>query len=261
MALKAIVDATEHAGLADHFKSEYVERDGKFFLDVTSVDGYELDNVAGLKTTLGKEMTTRKELEKTVVKFKDIDPQKAREALAKLEELEQIDPSKDIDKIANTKFEAAKSQLIKKHGEELDAEKGRSGKYRNKIEKLMVDNVATAAVANAKGSIELLLPHIQKSTRVVEDGDDFKVEVIDKDGNVRIGDSKGQPMTISELVAEMRNSDTFGRAFEGDGQTGTGKKPTNGAPTGGLKRSQMTPEQKREYAQKHGQEAFLKLPK
>lgn len=259
MALKAIIDKLDD--VAEGFRSEYVEKDGKFYLDVTAVDGFELDNVASLKTALGRERTAKSELEKQVIKFKDLDPDRAREALAKLEEFENIDPTKEADKIANTKFEAAKAQLLKKHGDELTSEQGKSKRYRTKIEQLMVDAVATGAIAEAKGSVELLLPHIQRFTRVAEDGDDFKVEVIDKDGSVRIGDSKGSPMSIKELVAEMRNSETFGRAFEGDGQTGTGKQKSNPSHNGTLKRSQMTAVQKREYQQKHGQEAYLKLPK
>lgn len=262
MALKAIITADERKALSAELQAEYVEhKDGMFKLDVTAVDGYELDDVAGLKSTLGKEIETRKKLQKDVVKFKDIDPDRAREALAKLEELEGLDPSKDVDKIANAKFEAAKVQLLKKHGEELEAERGKSAKYRSKIEKLLVDQVATSELAEAKGSTALLLPHIQRSTRVVEDGDDFKVEVVGADGNVRIGDAKGAPMTIAQLVAEMKASDTFGRAFDGEGTTGTGKKPaSSGTQSQKLYRSQMSPQQKREFQQKHGQKAFLELP-
>lgn len=262
MALKAILTSDEWNALGDGLKSEYKQEGDSYLLDVTPVNGYELSDVTGLKSTMGKEIEKRKALEKQVVKFKDIDPDRAREALAKLEELETLDPSKDVDKIANSKFEAAKAQLIRKHGEELEAERGKSSKYRTKIEKLLVDQVATAEIAAAKGSVDLLLPHIQRMTRVVEDGDDFRVEVVDKDGTVRIGDSKGSPMGIKDLVSELRNSEVFGRAFEGEGTTGTGKKSSvTGTPATGLKRSQMTPEQKREYQQKHGQEAFLKLPK
>lgn len=264
MALRAIVEKIED--VAEAVRGEYkpvkVGDKDVFILDVTPTDGYELDNVNALKTALGKERTNRERLERDVIKFKDIDPEKARDALTRLAELEAIDPTKEADKIANTKFEAAKAQLLAKHTQDMDAANAKSTKYRTKIDHLLIDSVAATAIAGAKGSIELLLPHIQRNTRVVEDGDDFKVEVIDKEGNVRIGDSKGQPMTIEDLVAEMRSSDTFGRAFEGDGQTGGGKRPGNGGggnPT--LKRSTMTAQQKADYQTKYGQAEFLKLPK
>lgn len=262
MALKAILTAEEHSSIGESFKSEYVEKDGKFYLDVAPVDGYALEDVGNLKTSLGKERTHREKLEKEVVKFKDLDPDRARAALAELEELKKIDPDKEADKIANAKFEAARSQLLTKHEKELADEQAKSTKYRNKIDELLRDQRATIELANQKGSIELLLPHIRSQTRVVEDGDDFKLEVIDSSGNVRIGNSKGEPMSLEDLILEMRNSDKFGRAFEGDGKSGSGKLPGTGhGGTPGLKRSQMSPAQKREFQQKHGQEAFLKLPK
>lgn len=264
MALKAIIEKIED--VPEGVRGEYKEQtagDGKkfFLLDVSPVNGYELDNVSSLKTALGAERTAKGKLEAQVVKFKDLDPDKARDALARLEELEKIDPTKEADKIANTKFEAAKTQLLKKHSDELEGERTKSSKYRSKIDRLMIDSVAKSAIADLKGSIDLLLPHVQSQTRVVEDGDDFKVEVVDKDGNVRIGDSKGQPMSIKDLITEMRNSDTFGRAFEGDGQTGGGKHRSNGGggnPT--LKRGSMTAKEKADYQREHGQAAFLKLP-
>ena len=45
------------------------------------------------------------------------------------------------------------------------------------------------------------------------DAGQFVVEVIDGDGNQRI-DAQGNPMTIPQLVDEMRASETFSRAFE-----------------------------------------------
>lgn len=262
MALKAIVTAEEHAALPEGLRGEYVERDGKFFADITPVDGYALEDVSGLKSTLGKKQTRLDQLEKEVVKYKDLDPDKARAALSELEELRKLDPDKEADKIANTKFEAAKSQLLTKHEKELSDERARAEKYRNKIDELLRDQRATVELAKHKGSIKLLLPHIRNHTRVVEEGDDFKLEVIDASGNIRIGNSKGEPMSLEDLILEMRNSEEYGRAFEGDGKSGSGKLPGTGhGGTPGLKRSQMTAQQKHEYQQKHGQAAFLKLPK
>lgn len=257
--LKAIVDSLD--GLSDDLKSAYEEKDGKFFLKVEPVDGYALEDVSGLKNTLSKEMTTRKNLEKIANKFKDLDPDYVANALKELDELKKIDPEKEVDRLVNTKLEAHKTQLVAKHEEELNSERAKSEKYRRKIEDLLRDQVATQHIAEMKGSVKLLLPHVRAFTRVVEENDDFRVEVIDQAGNVRIGDSKGSPMSIADLIREMRESEEFGRAFEGDGTSGTGKVPSGGGGTPSLRRSQMTPSQKREYQLKHGQAAYLKLPK
>lgn len=226
MSLKAVVEAIDV--VPEAVRSFYKEADGKFVLDVEPVDGFALEDVSGLKNTLGKEMTLRKKLEKDVVRFKDIDPDKAREALTKLEELSSLDPAKEADKIANTRFEAAKTQLLDKHKGEIEARDGKIGSLEKTIQSLLIDAAATAALADAKGSVELLLPHVQRSTRVRDAGDGkYVVEVIDKDGNARIGNAKGDPMTIGDLVQEMRKSEAFGRAFEGDGHNGSGTRPAN----------------------------------
>lgn len=250
MSLKAIVETIDV--VPEAARGFYKESEGKFVLDVESVDGFALEDVSGLKSTLGKEMTLRKKLEKDVLKFRDIDPDKAREAISKLEELGNVDPSKDADKIVSERLEAAKRQLLAKHGEELQTRDGRIGALTKTVEGLLIDQAATVALAEAKGSVELLLPHVQRHTRVREDANGkFVVEVVDKDGNARIGNAKGDPMTISDLVQEMRKSDAFGRAFDGSGASGSGTQPTNPGnpanPAGGVPKTWAectTPEQK-----------------
>lgn len=227
MALKAVLTSLDAAPEA--LREHYAEKDGKFYLSVDAVDGYALEDVTGLKSALGAERTKREQLEASVVKFKDLDPDKARAALTELEELKKIDPSKEADKIASSKFEAAKAQLLEKHGEEIGTREERIGKLTGAVDKLVRQAAATAAIAEAKGSIELLLPHVLSSTRVKETEDgDFVVEVVDAKGNVRIGDAKGSPMDLKGLISEMRASDTYARAFDGDGHSGTGKEADKG---------------------------------
>lgn len=228
MALKAIVEKLEDIAepLREHYRAGAAEEglEGRFVLAVEGSSGYALENVDGLKSALGKERTTREKLERDVVKFKDIDPDKARTALAELDELKKLDPAKEADKIANGKFEAAKAQLIQAHQTEIGQREERIGHLARTVEGLLVDAVATTALAEAKGSVELLLPHVRAHVKVKELDGKFGVEVVDKDGNARIADAKGTPMDIKGLVAEMRQSETFGRAFEADGHDGQGKK-------------------------------------
>ena len=259
MTLKAIIDNIESAPEA--VREFYTEKDGKFVLSVEPAGGYALEDVSGLKSALGKERTTRETLEKQVVKFKDIDPEKALEAMARLEELQAIDPNKEADKIADSKFNAAKAQLLEKHGNELKSRDERVKHLSGTIDNLLREQRATTALAEAKGAVELLLPHVLKNTRTVEKDGKFEVEVIDSEGNVRI-DGKGNNMSIKDLVAEMRQSEVFGRAFEASGVNGTGKAPTNGSGggPGALKRSKKSAADKAAYIAEHGQEAYLKIP-
>lgn len=233
MALKAIVEKIEDApeALREHYTAGTGDNEGKFVLAVEAVGGYALEDVQGLKSALGKERTQREKLERDVVAFKDLDPAKARAALTELEELKKLDPTAEADKIANTKFESARTQLLEKHQGEMSALTDRNGFLTKTVEGLLVDAVATAALAEAKGSVELLLPHVKAHARVKEADGKFTVEVVDAAGNGRIADAKGSPMGIKDLVAEMRQSETFARAFEGEGHSGSGKQPDN--PGGG----------------------------
>lgn len=202
--------------------------EGRFVLKVDPVDGFALENVTGLKGTLSKEMTARKALEKANKAFEGVDPEKAREALAKYEEFANLDPAKEADKIAQTKVDAIKAQLIEKHTGELTAREQRINTLLGAVDGLTRKQAATAALAEAKGSVGLLLPHVLAHTRVKENDDGtFAVEVIDAAGNARIGDSQGRLMDIKGLVAEMRASDEYARAFDGDGNSGSGKQQDN----------------------------------
>jgi len=233
MALKAIIDSLDglDEGLKSHYRAGTADEgtEGKFVLAVDGVGGFALENVTGLKSALGAERTARERAEGQIAKFKDLDPDKARRALEEVEQLKAIDPAKEADKLANTKFEAAKAQLIEAHSAELQGREQRIGLLTKTVEELLIDAAATAALAEAKGSVELLLPHVRKHTKVKEVDGRFTVEVIDGAGNARIAGSKGEPMDIKGLVAEMRQSDTFARAFDGEGHSGSGKVEDAGA--------------------------------
>lgn len=273
MALKAILDTVE--GLADPIKAEYTQRDdGKFVLAVEPVGGFALEDVDGLKTTLSKVNGNFSNAEKELKKFGSAwdkekgtwthanDPAKVKTALAKFDEFSTFDPTKEADKIAEQKVEAIKTQLVTSHEEEKTAWTERNNLLSGTVADLLVKQQATTVLAAEKGDPELLMPHIERQTKVVEKDGKFSAVVVGADGNVRFN-GKGEPMTIGELVAEMKKASSFGKAFEGEGTGGSGKLPngTGGGNPNGLKRSTMTAVQKNEYINKHGQAEFLKLPK
>lgn len=260
MALKAIVDNLD--GVPEGARDFYTAgEDGKFTLAVEPVGGWALEDVEGLKSALGKERGENDRLKKQITKFGDIDVDRAREALSHYEQFKDIDPKKEADKIAQAKVEALQKQLLDKHAQEVAGKDERIGNLYKQVEYLLVDQVATAAIAEAKGSVELLLPHVRQFTRVKEAEGKFSVEIVDREGNPRISNAKGDPLDIKGFVAELRSSDVFGRAFDGTGITGGGTPPNLNGGGASLNRSKMTAQQKSEYIAKHGQSAFLKLPK
>ncbi|MCV5209767.1 hypothetical protein OFC00_33315, partial [Escherichia coli] len=64
-------------------------------------------------------------------------------------------------------------------------------------------------------------PVIRRHIKVVEEEGRFVRRIVDDEGDVKVN-GKGEPMTISELVTEMRNNDLYARAFDGEGRGGSG---------------------------------------
>lgn len=203
--------------LLEHYKEQ---SDGRWMLQ-----GEGIEDVTNLKTALSTEREDRKKAETTVKAFEKAgitDPKAAADALKRIEELGDLDPEKEAEKIASTKFKVLQDQLVAKHAEELAAKESEVSDTVSQIEELMIRADGASAIAGEKGSIELLMPIIKSSTRLVRDNGKFAVEVVDSAGNARIGNSAGAPMTIPELVAELKTNDTYGRAFDASGTSGSG---------------------------------------
>ncbi|MBF0481702.1 MAG: hypothetical protein HQK81_12350 [Desulfovibrionaceae bacterium] len=215
MALKLTLENLD--GLNEAQKPLYVERDGKFHLDV---DGIE--DTSGLKSALEKERTARRDFEKKYGQLKDVDP----EEYARLKKEAEDRATADAEK--KGQFDDLRARLVEKHKAELDAVTGKVTAMQSALEKHLVDAVATAAIAEAKGVPALLLPHVKASVKVVEVNGQYTVQVVDANGNERIMDGKGTPMTIADLVADMKKDEIFGRAFEGSGASGAGTHPSSG---------------------------------
>lgn len=123
------------------------------------------------------------------------------------------------------------------------------GKDRS-ISMYLIDQKATSALAENKGSVDLLMPHIQKQCQVVVDGENidgsrnYVTRVVDTEGNHRT-DGKGGFMTVENLVTEMKTQDSFARAFESETPSGGGKQPGSGGnPNMSRDRSEMSSTQK-----------------
>ena len=111
---------------------------------------------------------------------------------------------------------------------------GKDGELQNMsktLQKYLVTTAAVQAIAGHKGVPELLLPHIQAKTKVIKEGEEYVVRVVDESGDPR-GNASGGFMTVEDLVKEMKASPTFGRAFESEAPSGSGVKPgvTQGKP-------------------------------
>jgi hypothetical protein len=142
--------------------------------------------------------------------------------LAKTKELQdQLAQGKD----AKLNLDKVRQELAEAHGKELKKATTRGEALQKQLYSLMVDNAATSAVVELKGVPDLLLPFIRNQVRVTETDGEFRVFVVDAQGDQRYSGVTGQPMTIKELVAEMRGNEKFGRLFEAEEKKGAGTPP------------------------------------
>lgn len=220
MALELTVDKLD--GIQEDLRGLYIEKDGKYHLDVSGIE-----DTKGLKSALDKERDEHKRLEKQVRNWDRLGktPEEIVEILKAQEEAEKVKAEKAGD------WEKLKAQMNDSHAKEIAAKEEQIVNMRKALEANLIDAQATSAIAAAKGVPELLLPHVKAHVKVVEENGNYTVAVVDAKGDPRIN-GKGEPLMITDLVSEMKQNEIFGRAFEGSGQSGTGKE-ANSAISGG----------------------------
>ncbi|WP_315740120.1 hypothetical protein [Bradyrhizobium sp. SZCCHNR1093] len=256
--LKAVV--TDINTVDEAHRAFYVEKNGKFFLNVTPAEGYELDDVKGLKTALGAERNNvavlkeqlkpyegldagaaRTAIER-VSAFGEITPDAARTAVETAERLSKLDPAKEADRIAGEKFETLKGQLTAQwtlRETELSTQVKNANatveSLTGQLQTIMADSQIKSEVAkanpldDARDAVELLVSKFVKTS--MKDGQ-VSVQVLDTNGNPRIKDVNGTPFTVADLVAEIRESRAS--LFKPEEKRGLGTQPgTHGNPPAG----------------------------
>lgn len=135
------------------------------------------------------------------------------------------------DENAKVNIEKIKQDLAKGYAQESEKTKTRAEALQNQLYEMLVKNEAVTAIAEAKGVPELLMPFISGQVKVTEEDGKFQACVVDSAGDIRYSGVTGQPMSIRELVAELKSNEKFGRAFESEAPKGGGMNPTSGKPT------------------------------
>lgn len=199
----------------------YVEKDGKFVLDVEG----GLEDVDGLKSALSKERNRANTAETALKAWKESGietPEKIRDLLSQIDEFSKLDPKKEADKLTEQKIIVLKKQFEEQFKLKETALIAENQKATQQLTSVLVDNEAHRVLAELKGSAKILLPHIKNHVKMIKDAQgNWAAQIIDADGNVRIGkDMKN--MNIADLVMELKNDPDFARAFDGTGVKGSG---------------------------------------
>jgi hypothetical protein len=91
------------------------------------------------------------------------------------------------------------------------------------LENQLVTNTATAAITKAGGNVKVLLPHVLRQMRMKKDAaGNYLNEIVNDQGQPRVGDNQGAPMTADQLVEEMKGLEDFAGCFKGSGASGSG---------------------------------------
>jgi hypothetical protein len=246
--LKAVLTTEEHGGLSADVQSHYaLADDGSYRLEVSPSGGFEFADTRGLKAALQNERAERgkaaaglKSLTETVG---DLDVAAARAALEKVAEMKDWDPEKKLAEAKaqfegqlTSKFDNERKALTTKHAEEIKARDAAMTAALGQLQSELIASAAVSAISAAGGSVELLLPIVEKTTRMKagEDGR-YHAEVVDQSGTPRLSPKSGStaPMSVAELVEELRGDEKFARAFDGSGAKGSGSSRSSGAGAGG----------------------------
>jgi len=266
MPLKATLENLEE--LPEEFHEDYEERDGKFFLKILDnfVPKDKVEDVSGLKSALEKERQNNKALSSAKRQLEEQFGGIDVEEYQRLKELEQQEEENKAAK--KGEWDKLKLQMTEKHNEELAKRAERENKLLSALERKTIDADAVAALNEFKGNVTLLLPHVKGHVRMVEEDGAFVARVVDDQGNPRVN-GEGNFLTVRELVSEMRDQETYAKAFDAGVKSGGGTPPGGGSGNGSgkkgeipsdLKRGNLTTKEKVAFIREHGEKAYMDLP-
>lgn len=173
--------------------------------------------VAGLKASQSELLRESKAAKAKLANYEGVDPEKYKALVKNAEDAETKRLQGEGD------WKAMEAQLVKKYEGVIQEKEGVSSRYRGAVEKHLIDADAIRELAQHSDSPGLLLPHVKSRMKVIEQDGQFIARIVDEQGNVRIGKGQGSaPMTLPELMDEMKNDKTFAPAFRGSGSSGGG---------------------------------------
>lgn len=260
MALKAILDSLDSVpeGLREHYKKD--ETSGKYRLDA---DGVE--DVTGLKSALEKERnerkTTSQKLKELTEQLGDLDPAKAREALKKLQEMEDkkmIDAGK-IDELLAHRTERMKQDFenqSKAFNKTIEDRTKERDQLNGRLSELLIDNGLRQAAVKAGIRPEAVEDAVLwgKQLYRIKDGNPVPM----KGDQVLYGKNPNEPMPMEEYFSGLTTEKSHWFAESTGGGAGGKKKGGDGPAK--KKRSEMTFSEKSKFISEHGQDAYLALP-
>lgn len=236
--LKAFVSSEDFESIDEAIKPFYASSEDGYALQVEASDGWALENIDGLKSSLQKERKLRSSFEKQAkelaTRYSDIDIEEYKSAMEKLEEMSSFNPEMEAEKLAAQKLDTQKkkieSAIAKQWEAKFEAEHTPLLAKYNKIEAQLKDQMirgaALQAIAENDGDVDLLLPHVVSKMKFDMTEDGFTTELVDK--GEPLYNNRGEPLSPSEYVGSILK-EKFPAAFASKSRAGGGKPPENGS--------------------------------
>jgi len=214
--------------LQAEYKSEGKEGEegAGYILDVSAVDGFNLEDVTGMKSTIS---AVRAERDDALGKLKILEKSSGK-AADRIKKLEEAAGEDKINEIVETKM----SQEREKHALELGESNAVGESLKSELDIHLRTNAIKAQLATItdEDGVKLLAPMFLDQVVMQYDEASKKhvARVIDsKTNNVRISEERGNnaPMSVQELVALSKDDPLVARVANGDGISGTGSTGNN----------------------------------
>jgi hypothetical protein len=222
------------------FQGLYVERDGKWALrtDDPTV-GSAVTAIAGLNKSNRAMRAERDALKARVPDLSKLaeygsDPDSILAGIEKkLDEVKATHSTKTGQELER-QVAKIREDLGTAHRTELEKHVARINGLTSQLHNLLVTSDAMSALAEA-GAVdpELVMPFIHSQVKVSEADGKFDVVVLQKNGDPRYSGATAKPMTIRELVGEMKADERYGQLFKSDAPRGGGANPPRRQGTGG----------------------------
>lgn len=239
MALKAVVESLET--VQEAHRSLYIQKDGKFFLDAEGVE-----DVSGLKSALEREREDRRKAREDLAKYKDIDPTKYQELLAKQREIEEkglIDAGK-IDELVANRVQAMKEKL---EGD-LTSEKTKSQTLQQRLEVLLIDSEVQREALPIV--VETAMDDVVRRARevfTIIDGHSVPM----RDGKVIYGEDGVTPLKVKDWLAGLaKAAPHLFKQSQGGGANNNGGRGTG---SGSSDLSNLPPSERLKLVRRQGQ--------
>lgn len=139
--------------------------------------------------------------------------------------IEEIAAQAKNGKELKVNLDKLRDEMNRKHAEELSKKDQEISRRDQALAKHLISDVATREIASAKGKVKVLLEHVTKACKVMQSEDgEYVVRILDGAGDVRYNGA-AQPMTVRELVDEIKADPDFSGNFDSESPRGTGTPP------------------------------------